>query len=235
MDQAKPRKQPLAQYQEPSGTEENFAAVSQWLSLYGRPLAIGLIIGILSLGGFIWYQSNRIQASLNDFSSARILSEEVKLGEEGSLTKLQALISLHPDLEMRYGGILIENMILSDSPEAQVFLENFIKKNKANPLLKPFEDYSAGTDAVVKKEAAKALEEARSLQAILDAQGSTGSLDHLKLFNLLRISFLARESGEAKEAEKALDQLHSMEAKAPAAYKEFTALFNEGTITLNDL
>lgn len=234
MDQAK-RKPLLTQYEEPSGTEENLAAISQWLSLYGRPLAIGLAIGILCLTGLLWYQTNRIQTSFNDFASARNLSDQVALGEGDSLTKLLALISRHPELETRYGGILIENLIISNRPEAQALLARFLNRNLANPLLKPYQDYSVTTGTQLKKESAKALEEARSLQASLDAQGSTESLVQLKLFNLLRLSSLSKENGQTKEAEKALEQLRSMETNYPAAYKKFAALFQEGTVTLNDL
>jgi hypothetical protein len=235
MDQAKPHKQTLTQYQEPSGTEENMAAISQWLSLYGRPLATGLAIAILCLGGLLWYQSNYIQTSYNDFATARNLSEGVALGEDDSLTKLLALTSHHPELETRYGGLLIENLIISNRPEAQALLANFLNKNPANPLLKPYQDYSTTTGTQIKKEAAKALEEARSLQAALDAQGATESLVQLKLFNLLRLSTLAKENGKTQEAQKALEQLRAIEAKNPAAYKKFAALFQEGTVTLNDL
>lgn len=235
MDQAKLRKPTLAQYQEPSGTEENLAAISQWFSLYGRPLVTGLAIAILCLVGFFWYQSSHAQTSLNDFSSARKLSEGVALGEEDSLTKLLALTSKHPELETRYGGLLIENLIISNRPEAQALLASFLNKNPANSLLKPYQDYSVTTGAQIKNESAKALEEARSLQSTLDAQGATESLALLKLFNLLRLSSLAKENGQTQEAEQALKQLRSMETINPAAYKKFAALFQEGSVTLNDL
>lgn len=164
----------------------------------------GLCVAVLAV-----YQFGRLDKNLpKAYLEANAMY--AKRDDPVVFNKLEKLVSMHPELQTKFGGAIAQRLlILGDTEKATTYMLAALER--ARDLISPYyTHFSQTTLLIAEGKLAVALEESKQLKNVLEKDASlwekveseerSGGL--LYAYNLVRIAALERELG-SKEGERA--------------------------------
>lgn len=206
----------------------------------------GICIALLAIYQFGRFERKSPQAYLE--ANAMY----AKWQDPQAFNKLEKLVSLHPELQTKFGGLIAQRLLsIGETKRATAYMTAVLER--AQGLISPYyAQFSETTLLIAENKLTIALEESKQLKSDLEKEASlweqmesqqrSGGL--LYAYNLIRIAALERELGSKEGERAAWDELmcnagwSKVEVPTktydPKAYETLARNFQSGSFSLLD-
>lgn len=192
-----------------------------------------LLAAVFCLSALVYFVdqhfSHSTKATAKDFIAAKALFERISAREclsKESLESACTLINKHPELAAQYQGVLSlalaqGGFIAASEDYAKSHMERIVS------LSSPFhKEFTATGFLIAQNQYDEALQKALALEENLQNEPS---YPRLRVFNLMRIAFLAHETKKNECSKKAFEVVSTSPFSS-----DIQSFFSEGSFTLND-
>ncbi len=173
--------------------------------------------------------SSKKSHSTKDFIVMRQLFDRLQTGEPlaaESIQAAEAILSQHPELHPKYDPLLALSFFHQENSAKGIVYANAVLKRAEKLTSSPYQDYGNTSILIAQKKHADAFQQAQQLEEQLRDQTT---FETLRVFNLLRLAFLAKEMGQPSLVKQAWECAQSL-----PSFAQVTPLFEEGSYTLKD-
>lgn len=204
--------------------EDTMSDWTEWFSK-NKQILLWVILGLFAILiiAFRMISNQQLNAE-NDVLQAQISYAKVEKTDPAAnpsewnaeLTKLEAILNKHPELQSKYDAILAQTLIIDQKSDLAVPYAERTFARVAHDAVNYYEDFAKTSLVIGLGQYEAALTQAQTLQSQLDQATDKENFGTLYLYNLIRLAILHQQLNQPAEEKNAWDALQNYQGNPEA-------------------